>query len=189
MIRYVLIILAVFSASFSLAQTDDAHSNIDLASDAEELAGEIATESELIAFGNNLRQLILKEDVKELKWYFRHGAGGPNDFYSRKEIYKKLDDKTSWLYKRFFVGIGSARAFFQRNGKTDVSLSWSGAYYVVSYVSSDGREKYDCSFLVYKKKGKIYIGEFPLCPAYGLGVFFGGCLAATSESSVLMNYR
>jgi len=30
----------------------------------------------------------------------------------------------------------------------------------VSYDSSDGREKYDCSFLVFKTKGKMYIGEF-----------------------------
>ncbi|MFP5221435.1 MAG: hypothetical protein ACLGSA_04035 [Acidobacteriota bacterium] len=166
MIRYVLIVFAVFWASSSFAQTGDAHSDIDLESDAEELAGDIATESELIDFGENLRRLILNEDVKGLKKYLKYGAGGPNDFYSKNDIYKKLDDKASWVYKRFFVGIGSANAFFQRNKKTVVSLSGSGAYYVVSYASSDGREKYDCSFLVYKKNGKIYIGEFPVCPYF-----------------------
>jgi hypothetical protein len=155
MIRYVLIALVVFSASSVFAQTGDAHSGIDLESDAEELAGEIASESELIAFGENLRRIILNEDVKGLKKYLKYGAGGPNDFYSRNELYKKLDDKASWLYKRFFIGIGSAKAFFQRNKLTVVSLSGSGSYYVVSYASSDGKEKYDCSFLVYKKMAKF----------------------------------
>lgn len=189
MIRHVLVAFAVLFASSSLAQTGAAHSDVDLESDAEELAGEIATESELIAFGENLRRLIMKEDVQGLKKCLKYGAGGPNDFYDRKTIYKKLDDKASWLYKRLFVGSGSARAFFKRNGKVDVSLSGSGAYYVVSYVSADGREKYDCSFLVYKKDGKIYIGYFPICPACGGGIFWGNSLAAMVEPSMRVERR
>jgi hypothetical protein len=166
MIRYVLIALVVFSASSVFAQTGDAHSDIDLESDAEALVGDFISESELIAFGERLKRLILEKDIKGLKRYLKYGAGGPKDFYSQAEMYGMLDDKESWLYKRLFVGIGSTTAFFQRNKMKVVSLSGSGAYYVVSYDSSDGREKYDCSFLVFKTKGKMYIGEFPRCPSF-----------------------
>lgn len=166
MIKHLLIALVVFSASSSFAQTGDAHSDIDLESDAEEVVGDFISESELIRFGERLKRLILDKDIKGLERYLRYGAGGPNDFYSQTEMYRMLDDKESWLYKRLFVGIGSTTAFFQRNKKTVVSLSGSGSYYVVSYASSDGRENYDCSFLVFKTKGKIYIGEFPRCPSF-----------------------
>jgi len=166
MIKHLLIALVVFSASSVFAQTGDAHSDIDLESDAGGLAGDFISESELVDFGKNLRRLILNEDVRGLKKYLKYGAGGPNEFYSQAEMYKMLDDKNSWLYKRLFVGIGSTTAFFQRNKKTVVSLFGSSAYYVVSYDSSDGKEKYGCYFFVYKKNGKIYIGEFSRCPSY-----------------------
>lgn len=144
MIRYLLGLLFVLVATASLAQS--------------------ASEAELIAFGKELREVIMREDSAELKRYMKYGVATANDFYNASEVYKMLGDKTSWLYKRFFIGIGSAKAFLQRHSAFTVDISGSCEYYVITYLSSDGREMHDCPILVYKKNKKIYIGELPPCP-------------------------
>jgi len=99
MIKLLLIALVVLtlSAQASLVLcASEAESNPEPVGELGQVT-EIASEPELIAFGEKLREAIIKEDVEALMAFMEHGVATPNDLYTREEVRKKLEDKTSWL--------------------------------------------------------------------------------------------
>ena len=124
MIKRLLIALVVLtlSAQASLVLcVSEAASNPETEGDSGQVT-EKASEAELIAFGEKLRAAIIAQDVEALMAFMQHGVATPNDLYTREEVRKKLEDKTSWLYKRLFVDYWSAKVIFERNPGNTVDL-------------------------------------------------------------------
>jgi len=168
MIKRLLIALVVLTLSAQASLVicaSEAESNLKAERESGQVT-EIASEAELIAFGEKLREAIIKEDVEALMAFMKHGVATPNDLYTREEVRKKLEDKTSWLYKRLFVDYWSAKGFFERNPGNAVDLLGACDAYVISYVSADGKIEYPCNFVLFKYKGKLQIWQFPACPSF-----------------------
>jgi hypothetical protein len=168
MIKRLLIALVVLTLSVQASLVlcaSEAESNPEAEGDSGQIT-ERASEAELIAFGEMLREAIITEDVEALMAFMEHGVATPNDLYTREEVRKKLEDKTSWLYKRLFVDYWSAKEFFERNPGNKVDLLGACDAYVISYVSADGKTEYACNFVLFKYKGKLQIWQFPACPSF-----------------------
>ncbi|MFP5221434.1 MAG: hypothetical protein ACLGSA_04030 [Acidobacteriota bacterium] len=168
MIKRLLIALIVLtlSAQASLVLcASEAASNPETEGDSGQVT-EKASGAELIAFGEKLRAAIITQDVEALMAFMEHGVATPNDPYTREEVRKKLEDKTSWLYQRLFVDYWSAKGFFERNPGNAVDLLGACDAYVISYVSADGKTEYPCNFVLFKYKGKLQIWQFPACPSF-----------------------
>ena len=168
MIKRLLIALVALtlSAQASLVLcVSEAESNPETEGDSGQVT-EKASEAELIAFGEKLRAAIITQDVEALMAFMEHGVATPNDLYTREEVRKKLEDKTSWLYARLFVGFWSAKGFFERNPGNKVDLLGACDAYVISYVSADGKAEYACNLVLFKYKGKLQIWQFPACPSF-----------------------
>jgi hypothetical protein len=130
---------------------------------------ELATEAEFTAFGQRVKALVLARDIKGLKKYMKFGAQGPNDAYSREQAFRMMDDPSNWLHRRFFDGPWSLAAFFAKHPDAVVDQGGACDYYSLSYASADGREAWGCNILAFKHKGRFYLWEFSVCPAYSDG--------------------